>query len=87
LASRFALGRVQPAAALFLRSARRPLDARCFPGICREFGASSKFNAEWEFLTLLRDEGRRATGEFLDMNADHLGKCSTANLDVLLQEC
>lgn len=52
-----------------------------------EFGASSKFNAEWEFLTLLRDEGRRATGEFLDMNADHLGKCSTANLDVLLQEC
>jgi NTE family protein len=52
-----------------------------------EFGASSKFNAEWEFLTLLRDEGRRAASEFLDRDADHLGKCSTADLDVLLQEC
>lgn len=50
-------------------------------------GASSKFNAEWEFLELLRDEGRRATGEFLDANADHLGKRSTADLDVLLKEC
>jgi NTE family protein len=52
-----------------------------------ELGASSKFNAEWEFVTLLRDEGRRAASEFLDRNADHLGKCSTADLDVLLQEC
>jgi len=52
-----------------------------------EFGASSKFSAEWDFVTLLRDEGRRAAAEFLDMNADHLGKRSTADLDVLLQEC
>lgn len=52
-----------------------------------QLGASSKFNAEWEFLELLRDEGRRAAGEFLDTNADHLGKRSTADLDVLLKEC
>jgi len=52
-----------------------------------QFGASSKFNAEWEFVTLLRDEGRRAAIQFLDANADHLGKRSTAELDVLLQEC
>jgi NTE family protein len=52
-----------------------------------EFGASSKLNAEWDFVALLRDEGRRAAGEFLDLNADHLGKYSTADLDVLLQEC
>ena len=52
-----------------------------------EFGASSKFNAEWEFVTLLRDEGRRAASEFLEANADHLGKRSTADLDVLLKEC
>jgi NTE family protein len=52
-----------------------------------QFGASSKFNAEWDFLTLLQDEGRRAAGEFLDVNAEHLGKRSTADLDVLLLEC
>jgi NTE family protein len=52
-----------------------------------QLGASSKLNAEWEFVALLRDEGRRAAGEFLDVYADHLGKRSTADLDVLLQEC
>jgi NTE family protein len=50
-----------------------------------ELGASSKFNAEWDFVTLLRDEGRRAAAEFLEANADHLGKRS--DLDMLLQEC
>lgn len=40
-----------------------------------------------EFLELLWDEGRRAAREFLDTNADHLSKCSTADLDVLLKEC
>jgi NTE family protein len=52
-----------------------------------EFGASSKLNAEWEFLMMLRAEGRRAASEFLDKNADDLGKRSTADLNVLLAEC
>jgi NTE family protein len=52
-----------------------------------EFGASSKLNAEWDFLSMLRAEGRRAAGEFLDQNLDDLGKRSTADLDVLLAEC
>jgi NTE family protein len=52
-----------------------------------QFGASSKLNAEWEFIELLRDEGRRAASEFLDTYADHLGRRSTADLDVLLAEC
>jgi NTE family protein len=52
-----------------------------------QFGASSKLNAEWEFLSLLRTEGRRAAGEFLNAHAEDLGKRSTANLDVLLAEC
>lgn len=52
-----------------------------------ELGASSKLNAEWEFVTLLRDEGRRAASEFLEQNSDHLGKRATADLDVLLDEC
>lgn len=45
------------------------------------------FRLALEFLELLWDEGRRAAGEFLDTNADHLSKCSTADLDVLLKEC
>jgi NTE family protein len=52
-----------------------------------QFGASSKLNAEWEFVSMLRAEGRRATAEFLDASADDLGKRSTADLDVLLAEC
>jgi NTE family protein len=51
-----------------------------------QFGASSKLNAEWEFLALLRDEGRRAADEFLGAHADDLGKRGTASLDVLLAE-
>ena len=30
---------------------------------------SSKLNAEWEFLSMLRDEGRRAASDFLDAHA------------------
>jgi NTE family protein len=52
-----------------------------------QLGASSKLNAEWEFLSMLRTEGRRAASEFLDASADDLGKRSTANLDALLAEC
>lgn len=52
-----------------------------------KFGASSKLNAEWEFLSMLRIEGRRAAGEFLELHAGDVGTRSTADLDVLLAEC
>ena len=52
-----------------------------------QFGASSKLNAEWDFVATLRTEGRRTASEFLDASADDLGKRSTADLDVLLTEC
>ena len=52
-----------------------------------QFGASSKLNGEWDFVSMLRTEGRRAAGEFLDTSADDLGKRSTADLDILLAEC
>jgi NTE family protein len=52
-----------------------------------EFGASSKLNAEWEFVSLLRDEGRRCTDEFLSQHGDDLGRRSSAEMDVLLAEC
>ena len=49
-------------------------------------GASSKFNAEWDFLCMLRDEGRRSAQAFLDANAKNVGKQSSVDLDVLLQQ-
>lgn len=48
-------------------------------------GSSSKLNAEWDFLTMLRDDGRRAAEKFLNENADNLGKRSSLDLDVLLK--
>lgn len=48
-------------------------------------GYSSKLNAEWEFLTMLRDEGRKAAEAFLQAHADNLGKQSSLDLDELLE--
>jgi NTE family protein len=50
------------------------------------FGASSKLNAEWQFISLLKDEGRRSADRFLAAHGDDLGRRSTADLDVLLAE-
>jgi NTE family protein len=52
-----------------------------------EFGASSKLNAEWEFLVMLKEEGRKSAGDFLTRNGADLGSKSSADLDVLLAEC
>ncbi|MBX9829281.1 MAG: patatin-like phospholipase family protein [Xanthobacteraceae bacterium] len=53
--------------------------------IMTELGYSSKLNAEWGFLTMLRDEGRRAADAFLTEHRDNLGKRSTLDIDRLLQ--
>jgi NTE family protein len=53
--------------------------------IMTELGYSSKLNAEWDFLTMLRDEGRRAADAFLTEHSDNLGKRSTLDIDGLLQ--
>jgi NTE family protein len=50
-----------------------------------ELGASSKLNAEWEFFSLLHDEGRRSAQVFLETHALDLGRRSTLDLDILLQ--
>ena len=47
--------------------------------------ASSKLLAEWEFLCMLRDEGRRAAGEFLDVHGADIGQRSTLDLDTFLE--
>lgn len=51
-----------------------------------ELGYSSKLNAEWDFLCLLRDEGRRSAEGFLKDHARHLGRQSSLDLDALLEE-
>jgi NTE family protein len=50
-----------------------------------ELGYSSKLNAEWEFLCMLRDEGRRAGDAFLNAHRENLGRRSTFDLDELLE--
>jgi NTE family protein len=60
---------------------------RIMTDMLAKFGASSKLNAEREFVAMLRTEGRRAASEFLEANGNDLGKRSTADLDALLAEC
>ena len=50
-----------------------------------ELGCSSKLNAEWAFLSLLRDEGRRAADAFLAAHGGDLGRRSTLDIDRLLE--
>lgn len=51
-----------------------------------EFGASSKLNAEWEFLSMLKAEGRHSAEQFLVSHGSDVGVRDTADLDVLLAE-
>jgi NTE family protein len=50
-----------------------------------ELGSSSKLNAEWDFLVMLRDEGRRCAEEFLTSHGADLGRRSSLDLDQLLE--
>jgi len=50
-----------------------------------DLGYSSKLNAEWSFLTMLRDEGRKAAEAFLQAHLDEVGKVSSLDLDELLE--
>jgi NTE family protein len=48
-------------------------------------GYSSKLNAEWEFLCMLRGEGRRSADAFLAAHGQDLGQRSSFDLDLLLE--
>jgi NTE family protein len=50
-----------------------------------ELGSSSKLNAEWAFVSMLRDEGRRQAELFLAAHGDDIGKRSTLDIDQLLE--
>jgi NTE family protein len=51
-----------------------------------ELGASSKLNAEWDFLSMLHTEGRDSAQAFLQAHASDLGHRSTLDLDFFLQQ-
>ena len=48
-------------------------------------GYSSTLNADWEFLSMLKAEGRNSAQEFLDRHGHMLGVQSSIDLDVLLE--
>ena len=50
-----------------------------------DLGYSSKLNAEWDFLCMLRDAGRSAAQSFLTAHGADLGRRSSYDLDVLLK--
>ncbi|PPQ33907.1 alpha/beta hydrolase [Rhodopila globiformis] len=58
---------------------------RIASGALAELGSSSKLNAEWDFLTMLRDEGRNAADTFLKVHGADLGVRATFDLEPLLQ--
>ena len=45
-----------------------------------ELGANSKLNAEWHFLTYLRDLGRSSAATWLETNFDAVGVDSSVDL-------
>jgi NTE family protein len=55
-------------------------------GVMNTLDASSKLNAEWAFLTFLRDEGRKAAEAFLAEHGHCLGRESTLPFQLLARE-
>lgn len=45
-----------------------------------DLNAASKMNADWDFLTMLRDRGRALAGEWLAHNFEHLNVRSTVDM-------
>ena len=50
-----------------------------------DLSSSSKLLAEWAFLCMLRDEGRRAAEAFLEEHGADVGVRSTYDLDELIE--
>jgi len=46
-----------------------------------ELDHTSKMNAEWDFMTMLRDKGREAAGVFLEKHRGDIGKSPTLDLE------
>ncbi|MEM7570311.1 MAG: patatin-like phospholipase family protein [Pseudomonadota bacterium] len=51
-----------------------------------KYGSASKYNAEWDFLTELRDLGREAAAAWLEANLENVGKRSSLDLRAFFAE-
>ena len=51
--------------------------------VVTKLGVASKLDADWEFLTGLRDIGRHRAGQWLDAHFNRLGVESTVNLQAV----
>jgi NTE family protein len=49
-----------------------------------ELNASSKMNGEWEFLSMLRQEGQATAHEFLALHGADIGTRATFDIESLL---
>lgn len=59
---------------------------RIASAVMTDLGYSSKLNAEWDFLCMLRDEGRHCAEAFLQAHVQDIGRRSSFDLDVLLEQ-
>jgi NTE family protein len=50
----------------------------------QQLGVNSKMNADWEFLTHLRDAGRAKASQWLAANFQHLAKQSSTDFELYL---
>ena len=48
--------------------------------VMQKLSVMSKLNADWEFLTHLRDDGREFASNWLDENFDRIGLESTIDV-------
>jgi NTE family protein len=48
--------------------------------VLKDLSVASKFNTDWDFLTSLRDMGRREGRRWIDKNYDAIGKRDTVNI-------
>ena len=48
--------------------------------VMQKLSVASKLNADWEFLTHLRDDGREFAGQWLGENFSRLGVASTIDV-------
>jgi NTE family protein len=58
---------------------------RISSALMTDLSASSKLLAEWAFLCMLRDEGRRAAERFLDAHGSDVGVRSSYDIDELIE--
>jgi NTE family protein len=45
--------------------------------------STSKYNADWDFLIFLREQGRRCAGDWLAKNFAKLGVESSVDIDMM----